>query len=195
MMNQQWRQKLPLFLYIHMYVYSFISPPASHRVLVFPLVLSKLIWFTARCQFFLGLTLLCFRVHSLNNSDYTKTLDSQQPFWIYHLLGVHNFCMFTTVLMNELWNVLLFFIKIHSSSPAYHLWLKTFNDIWYKRIDTEYQMVRFIVYKIKFCLGLYSRDGSSYNLSNIILYFQYLIDSTLNSQNIDTFLENVILKQ
>ena len=56
-------------------------------------------------------------------------------------------------------------------------------------------MVRFIVYKIKFCLGLYSRDGSSYNLSNIILYFQYLIDSTLNSQNIDTFLENVILKQ
>ena len=55
-------------------------------------------------------------------------------------------------------------------------------------------MVRFIVYKIKFCLGLYSRDGSSYNLSNIILYFQYLIDSTLNSQNIDTFLENVILK-
>ena len=64
-------------------------------------------------------------------------------------------------------------------------------------------MVRFIVYKIKFCLGLYSRDGSSYNLSNIILYFQYLIDSTLNSQNIDTFLSpkvglqviNVFLKQ
>ena len=56
-------------------------------------------------------------------------------------------------------------------------------------------MVRFIVYKIKFCLGLYSRDGSSYNLSNIILHFQYFIDSTLNTQNIDTFLENVILKQ
>ena len=49
-------------------------------------------------------------------------------------------------------------------------------------------MVRFIVYKIKFCLGLYSRDGSSYNLSNIILYFQYRIDSTLNSKDIDTFL-------
>ena len=64
-----------------------------------------------------------------------------------------------------------------------------FNDIWYKRIDTEYQMVRFIVYKIKFCWGLYSRDGSSYNLSNIILYLQYLIDSMINSQNID------ILKQ
>ena len=51
-------------------------------------------------------------------------------------------------------------------------------------------MVRFIVYKIKFCLGLYSRDGSSYNLSNIILYFQYHMDSTLNPKNIDIFLPN-----
>ena len=39
-----------------------------------------------------------------------------------------------------------------------------------------------------FNLILYSRDGSSYHLSDIILYFLYYMHSTLNFQNIDIFL-------
>ena len=62
-------------------------------------------------------------------------------------------------------------------------------DIWYKRLDTENQIVRFIVYKMKLCFGLYSRDGASYNLIDIILYFQYHMESELNPQNIDIFLK------
>ena len=45
---------------LFLYIYPYISPPASHRVLVFPLVLSKLIWFTARCQFF-GTDIIMFQ--------------------------------------------------------------------------------------------------------------------------------------
>ena len=56
-------------------------------------------------------------------------------------------------------------------------------------------MIKVIPYKMKICLRLYSRDGSSYHLSDIILYFLYYMHSTLNSQNIDIFLENVILKK
>ena len=40
---------------------------------------------------------------------------------------------------------------------------------------------------MKICLRLYSRDGSSYHLSNIIQCFLRHMHSTLNSQNIDIF--------
>ena len=53
---------------------------------------------------------------------------------------------------------------------------------------------------MKICLRLYSTDGSSYHLSNIIQCFLRHMHSTLNSQNIDIFsspsvipIENVIL--